>query len=61
MFPQVAGKFFAQRPQGPRNVGRAPAAAKQAGNGAAPEPIRKPVAYEVRIGDRSHKVTVTPA
>lgn len=62
MFPQVAPKFFTRRREGPRNVGKDPADAKAAaaGNGA-PEPIRRPVAYDVRIGDRSHKVTITPA
>ncbi|MFL5262442.1 MAG: methylmalonyl-CoA carboxytransferase subunit 5S [Anaeromyxobacteraceae bacterium] len=76
MFPQVAAKFFASRGEGPRNVGKAPAPAKAAapaaaapaangngnGNGHAngQGPIRGPVSYEVRIRDRSHKVTVTP-
>ena len=68
MFPQVAPKFFATRAQGPKNVGKAPGepgkaapapAAKPAGDGRAP--VSAPVTYEVRIGDRSHKVTVVPA
>jgi methylmalonyl-CoA carboxyltransferase 5S subunit len=68
MFPQVAPKFFATRHQGPKNVGKAsvdaaakpaPVAAKPSGDGKAP--ISAPVTYEVRIGDKSHKVTVVPA
>jgi methylmalonyl-CoA carboxyltransferase 5S subunit len=69
MFPPVAPKFFAQRAEGPKNVGKAiavtpvaaapgsPPAAKP-GDGRAP--ITAPVTYEVRIGERSHKVTVVP-
>jgi methylmalonyl-CoA carboxyltransferase 5S subunit len=65
MFPQVAPKFFGTRNDGPRNVGKDPAKAKAAA-GAAPagngkEPVRAPVSYEIRIGDRSHKVTVLPS
>jgi methylmalonyl-CoA carboxyltransferase 5S subunit len=64
MFPQVAPKFFAQRAEGPRNVGKdaakaaTPAAAPKQADGKAP--IASPVTYEVRIGEKSHKVTVTP-
>jgi methylmalonyl-CoA carboxyltransferase 5S subunit len=63
MFPQVAPKFFAGRAEGPKNVGKEPAkpasfAARSVdGTGS----ITGPVTYEVRIGDKSHKVTVTPA
>jgi methylmalonyl-CoA carboxyltransferase 5S subunit len=60
MFPQVAPKFFARRPEGPRNVGKDPVPGGKGGVGAN-EPLRAPVSYDVRIGDRSHKVTVTPA
>ena len=64
MFPQVAPKFFATRAEGPKNVGKTPAetpkaAAAPAGDGR--KPITAPVTYQVRIGDRSHKVTVEPA
>jgi methylmalonyl-CoA carboxyltransferase 5S subunit len=69
LFPQVAPKFFATRAEGPKNVSKAPAAApapapaapaaRPAGDGKGP--IAGPVTYEVRIGDKSHKVTVTPA
>ena len=35
MFPQVGAKFFAQRAEGPKNVGKSPAA-KAAGRATAP-------------------------
>ncbi|HTP29832.1 MAG TPA: methylmalonyl-CoA carboxytransferase subunit 5S [Anaeromyxobacteraceae bacterium] len=61
MFPQVAPQFFAARPEGPKNLGREPAKQKEMGsNGAMKEPVRSPVSYEIKIGDRSHKVTVVP-
>jgi len=71
LFPQVAPKFFAQRAEGPKNVTKAPApapkaAAKPTAAGAAKSvdgkgPITTPVSYQVKIGDKSHKVTVEPA
>jgi methylmalonyl-CoA carboxyltransferase 5S subunit len=66
MFPQVAPKFFGTRTEGPKNLGKDPAAAAKpaaagapAGNGAGP--VRSPVNYEIKLGDRTHQVTVTPA
>jgi methylmalonyl-CoA carboxyltransferase 5S subunit len=63
MFPQVAPKFFAQRAEGPKNVSKKPAAAQPAaqrpGDGKAP--VSGPVTYRVRVGDKSHTVTVEPA
>jgi methylmalonyl-CoA carboxyltransferase 5S subunit len=68
LFPQVAPKFFAHRAEGPRNVSKSPAAAAAPAKPAADakpvdgkEPISSPVTYEIRIGDRSHTVTVQPA
>jgi methylmalonyl-CoA carboxyltransferase 5S subunit len=66
MFPQVAPKFFAERAQGPKNVGKAPEAARPAATPAGKPadgrvPVSTPVTYEVKIGDKSHKVTVQPA
>ncbi len=69
MFPQVAGKFFGTRDQGPKNVGKDPAAkekeksptatpAAAAGNGAA---LTSPVTYNVEVNGHAHKVTVSPA
>jgi methylmalonyl-CoA carboxyltransferase 5S subunit len=66
MFPQVAPKFFESRADGPKNVGKAvtevvksapPSSAKGA---AAERPITGPVTYNVRLGDKAHKVTVEP-
>jgi methylmalonyl-CoA carboxyltransferase 5S subunit len=66
MFPQVAGKFFATRTNGPRNLGKAPEAANGAqadagkrSNGK--QPIGGRVNYKVSIGDQFHQVTVEPA
>jgi methylmalonyl-CoA carboxyltransferase 5S subunit len=68
MFPQVAPKFFAQRAEGPRNVSKKPQAAGKtpAAVGAAKPsdgkgPVSKRVAYNVKIGDKTHQVTVEPA
>ena len=68
MFPQVAPKFFAQRVEGPRNVSKKPQAAGKtpAAIGAAKPsdgkgPVSKRVAYNVKIGDKTHQVTVEPA
>jgi len=68
LFPQVAAKFFGTRAEGPRNLGKDPAARAAAPAGAAPaasanggkEPVRTPITYDVKIGDRTHKVTVSP-
>ncbi len=67
MFPQVAPKFFATRAEGPKNVSKKPTEAPKAAAGpAGPKPgdgrtsITAPVTYEVRVGDKTHKVTVTP-
>jgi methylmalonyl-CoA carboxyltransferase 5S subunit len=67
MFPQVAPTFFANRARGPKNLGKkapepskvapgAPAAKHGDGQG----PVTAPVTYQVRIGEKSHKVTVEP-
>ncbi len=63
MFPQVAPKFFAQRSAGPKNVSKQPAAASTARPASAKPAdgkgsITSPVAYEIRVGNKSHKVTV---
>ena len=65
MFPQVAPKFFATRAQGPKNLGKDPGAkpaqpaapAADTGTG----PVREPIAYEVTVNGRAHRVTVAPA
>ncbi|HEX5271119.1 MAG TPA: methylmalonyl-CoA carboxytransferase subunit 5S [Gemmataceae bacterium] len=62
MFPQVAAKFLATRAEGPKNPTRAVEPVKPAapakGDGKAP--VRAPVTYQVKVGDKSHKVTVEP-
>jgi methylmalonyl-CoA carboxyltransferase 5S subunit len=64
MFPQVAPRFFAQRAEGPKNLTKAPAepvkaAPAKVGDGKGP--ITAPVSYKIKIGDKSHQVTVEPA
>jgi methylmalonyl-CoA carboxyltransferase 5S subunit len=65
MFPQVAGKFFASRAEGPKNLTKTPpepakvAATPKIGDGKGP--VMTPVTYQVKVGDKSHKVTVEPA
>jgi methylmalonyl-CoA carboxyltransferase 5S subunit len=69
MFPQVATKFFARRHEGPQNLGKETAAkpAPAPSSPAAPAvddgqgPVRKEITYDVKLGGRTHKVTVTPA
>jgi len=68
MFPQVASKFLAQRAEGPKSVGKTPTADVAAGKPVpAPKqvdgqgPLTTPITYEIKIGDKSHKVSVQPA
>src|SRR5262249_18562688 len=61
MFPQVAPKFFASRADGPKNVGKDPKAAKADGKSDGKGPITGPVTYEIKVGDKAHKVMVRPA
>jgi methylmalonyl-CoA carboxyltransferase 5S subunit len=67
MFPQVAAKFFAQRANGPRNVSKkphtedGPAAAGVGKSADGKGHVSSRVAYQVKIGDRTHQVTVEPA
>jgi len=68
MFPQVAPKFFAQRAEGPKNLSKMPAETSKATSPAATPksgdskgPIAAPVTYQIKIGDKSHRVTVEPA
>ena len=66
MFPQVAPKFFGTRADGPKNVGKAIAAAAKPADGQARPadgkgPITSPVTYEIKIGEVSHRVVVQPA
>lgn len=69
MFPQVAGKFFATRHEGPKNLGKDPdpkPAAAPAPAAAAPTadnakgPVRTTIIYDVKLNGSTHKVTVSP-
>jgi methylmalonyl-CoA carboxyltransferase 5S subunit len=67
MFPQVAPKFFATRDQGPKNLGKDPNAPAPAPAAAAPAPaesgkgpVKCPITYDVKLGGRTHRVTVAP-
>jgi methylmalonyl-CoA carboxyltransferase 5S subunit len=66
MFPQVAAKFLASRGQGPRNLTKTPPEAPRAAPvpvkaGDGRPPVTTPVTYRVKVGDKSHTVTVEPA
>jgi len=68
MFPKVAPKFFSTRYQGPKNLGKDPAAppvAAPAAKAPIPEnvkgPVGTPVTYDVKCNGKTHRVTVTPA
>jgi methylmalonyl-CoA carboxyltransferase 5S subunit len=62
MFPQVAPKFFATRKDGPKNLGKDPAAAaKAAPVPAAAGKMSGPVKYAVTLNGQTHAVTVAPA
>lgn len=68
MFPQVAPGFFSHRAEGPKNVGKAPVAKDPSGPAPSSKPkedgrtpLASPVTYQVRVGSRSHHVTVEPA
>jgi len=62
MFPQVAPKFFAERHEGPRNLGRDPATGESETQPAEGHQgtITGPITYSVTLSGRQHKVTVTP-
>jgi methylmalonyl-CoA carboxyltransferase 5S subunit len=67
MFPQVAPKFLAQRAEGPNNLTKTPPEAPRAAAPTPPArvgdgkgPVTTPVTYQIKVGDRTHKVTVEP-
>ncbi len=63
MFPGVAPKFFAERPEGPRNVGKDPAevAADELSKASGTGPVNGPIRYSVTLDGKSHHVTVERA
>jgi methylmalonyl-CoA carboxyltransferase 5S subunit len=58
MFPGVAPTFFGERSQGPRNVGKDPAAADALEGAAGAGPVKGPIEYSVTLGGKAHQVTV---
>jgi methylmalonyl-CoA carboxyltransferase 5S subunit len=61
MFPGVATTFFAERDQGPRNVGVDPAeqaTAELAGSEPGKGPVTGPIDYSVTLNGHAHHVTV---
>jgi methylmalonyl-CoA carboxyltransferase 5S subunit len=66
MFPQVAAKFFAHRNEGPKSVGKSSVAkTPSSSDGAAKSaggktPVTSRITYNVKVGEKSHQVTVEP-
>jgi methylmalonyl-CoA carboxyltransferase 5S subunit len=68
MFPKVAPKFFLSRAEGPKNVGKDPAAPTAAAPAPAKAPaaengkgsVRTTVTYDVKLNGKTHTVTVAP-
>jgi methylmalonyl-CoA carboxyltransferase 5S subunit len=64
MFPQVAAKFLASRADGPKNLTKTPAEPVKAAvvpRGDGKGPVTTPVTYQIKVGDKAHRVTVEPA
>ena len=69
MFPKVAPTFFPARDQGPKNLGKDPAAQKAATPAPAQTatvengkgPVHTTITYDVKCNGKTHKVTVAPA
>lgn len=64
MFPKVAPKFFASRSEGPKNLSKDPERQTETGSGDASggaKSITGPITYKVKLGGRSHSVSVEPA
>ncbi|MCS6774983.1 MAG: methylmalonyl-CoA carboxytransferase subunit 5S [Chloroherpetonaceae bacterium] len=61
MFPQIAPKFFKERPQGPKNLGKDPVAPKVPVDPSHPGYLSAPIEYEVTLNGKKTKVTVAPA
>jgi methylmalonyl-CoA carboxyltransferase 5S subunit len=66
MFPQVAAKFLASRSEGPKNLTKAPPEPPRSvpvpvkpGDGK--PPVTTPVSYQIKVGNKTHQVTVEPA
>lgn len=57
LFPQVAPKFFKERDQGPKNLGKDPEEAAPAAAAAAPGGVRD---YQITVNGQTYAVTVAP-
>jgi methylmalonyl-CoA carboxyltransferase 5S subunit len=60
MFPQVAPKFFKERKDGPKNLGKDPSAPRLAVDPSHPGFLKSPIDYEVTVNGKVQKVTVAP-
>ena len=64
MFPKVAPKFFVERANGPKNLGKSPESQTEPPTVNAPgggKSITGPISYKVKLGNRTHSVSVEPA
>ena len=64
MFPKVAPKFFSERSDGPKNLSKSPERLIEAASSDTPaggRSITRPMTYKVKLGGRSHSVSVEPA
>jgi len=69
MFPKVAPQFFKTRDQGPKNLGKDPAAQPAATAAPAKAPqadtgkgvVTTTITYDVKLNGKTHKVTVAPS
>lgn len=64
LFPQVAPKFFSERHEGPKNLGKEPDAGSRSASAVDPSTpgyLSGPIDYIVTIGGKEQKVTVGPA
>lgn len=64
MFPQVAPKFFVNRAQGPKNLGKDPSTAKpvdiKPADPSHPGYLAGPIEYQISVNGTTKKVTVAP-
>lgn len=64
MFPQVAPKFFKERPQGPKNLGKDPTQGKPIAIPPAdpshPGFLAGPIEYDVTLNGETKRITVSP-
>ncbi len=61
LFPGVAPKFFRSRPEGALNLGKDPNVQPLILDPSSPAYLSGPIQYEVSVGGKTSKVTVSPA